>query len=95
MINKLELINQFSGEKFRELTYHSWQEVESLLITAGDSQQEWKHTKISERVQLVKNAMNYFYINQKTIANDINGQMGKPITQAMSEVTRMINQSAV
>ncbi len=60
MTNRLELINPFNGEKFRELTYHSWQEVESLLITAGNSQQEWKHTEISERIQLVKDAMNYF-----------------------------------
>jgi len=95
MINKLELINPFNGEKFRELTYHSWQEVESLLITAGNSQQEWKHTEISERIQLVKDAMDYFHKNQKTIADDITGQMGKPITQSMSEVTGMIHRSDV
>ena len=64
MINKLELINPFNGEKFKELPYHSWQEVKSRLITADNSQQEWMHTKISERIQLVKEAMVYFHENQ-------------------------------
>ncbi|MDP6133894.1 MAG: aldehyde dehydrogenase family protein, partial [Candidatus Marinimicrobia bacterium] len=95
MTNRLELINPFNGEKFRELTYHSWQEVESLLITAGNSQQEWKHTEISKRIQLVKDAMNYFHENQKSIADDITWQMGKPITQSMSEVTGMIHRADV
>jgi acyl-CoA reductase-like NAD-dependent aldehyde dehydrogenase len=95
MINKLELINPFNGEKFRELTYHSRQEVESLLITAGNSQQEWKHTEISERIQLVKDAMDYFHKNQKTIADDITRQMGKPITQSINEIAGMIHRSDV
>ena len=67
MTNRLELINPFNGEKFRELTYHSWQEVESLLITAGNSQQEWKHTEISKRIQLMKDAMNYFMKTRKVL----------------------------
>ena len=63
MKNKLELINPFNGQKFRELAYHSFREVESMLTTTGNSQKEWKHTKISERVQLVQDAMGYFYKN--------------------------------
>ena len=95
MTNRLELINPFNGEKFRELTYHSWQEVKSLLITAGNTQQEWKHTEISERIQLVQNAMDYFKENADTISRDITLQMGKPVSQSRNEVKGMIHRSDV
>jgi len=94
-MSKLELINPFNGEKFRDLAYHSWKEVESLLITAGNLQQEWRHTEIPERIQLVKDAMDYFHENQRTIAEDITQQMGKPITQSMNEVKGMIRRADV
>ena len=95
MIKDLELINPYNGNKLKELTYQTWQEVEPLLVIARNTQERWKYTKISERIQLVKDAMDYFQENQKTIADDITRQMGKPITQSMSEVTGMIHRADV
>jgi len=57
MVSQLELINPANAEKFRELPYHNWDEVESLLVKAGNTQKQWKHTEISERIPLVKAAM--------------------------------------
>ena len=95
MAKQLELINPANGEKFRELPYHNWEEAESLLITAGNTQKQWRNTAISERVQLVKAAMVYFKDNQKTIAEDITRQMGKPISQSKNEVKGMIHRAEV
>jgi len=90
MVSQLELINPANGEKFRELPYHNWDEVESLLVKAGNTQKQWKHTEISERIHLVKAAMDYFRDNKHSIAEDITQQMGKPISQSMNEVMGMI-----
>ena len=90
MGRKLELINPTNSEKFRELSYHSWKDAESLLATAGNAQKEWKHTEITERIQLVNAAMDYFRANERTIAEDITRQMGKPISQSKNEVKGMI-----
>ena len=76
MGRKLELINPANSEKFRELAYHSWKDAESLLTTAGNAQKEWKHTEISDRIQIVNAAMDSFRDNQSTIAEDITMQMG-------------------
>ena len=95
MGRKLELINPANSEKFREFPYHTWDEVESFLITAGIAQKQWKHTEISDRIQIVNAAMDYFRDNQSTIAEDITQQMGKPISQSRNEVKGMIHRSEV
>ena len=95
MSSRLELINPANGEKFRELPYHNWDEVESLLVKAGNTQKQWKHTEISERIHLVKAAMDYFRDNKHSIAEDITQQMGKPISQSMNEVMGMIHRAEV
>ncbi|MBC8257006.1 MAG: aldehyde dehydrogenase family protein [Candidatus Marinimicrobia bacterium] len=95
MTKILELINPTTGEMIRELPYHTWDEAKSLLITVGNTQKQWKHTKISDRIQLVKVAMDYFRDNQQTIAEDITRQMGKPISQSINEVKGMIHRAEV
>ena len=95
MASYLELINPANGEKFRELPYHNWEEAKSLLLQADNTQKQWRHTEISERIQLVKAAMDYFRDNQKNIAEDITRQMGKPISQSLNEVMGMIHRAEV
>ena len=95
MVSQLELINPANGEKFRELPYHNWDEAKSLLVKAGNTQKQWKHTEISERIHLVKAAMDYFRDNKHSIAEDITQQMGKPISQSMNEVMGMIHRAEV
>ena len=95
MASYLELINPANGEKFRELPYHNWEEAKALLLQAGNTQKQWRHTEISGRIQLVKAAMDYFRDNQKNIAEDITQQMGKPISQSLNEVMGMIHRAEV
>ena len=95
MSSRLELINPANGERFRELPYHNWDEVESLLVKADNTQKQWKHTEISERIHLVKAAMDYFRDNKHSIAENITQQMGKPISQSMNEVKGMIHRAEV
>ena len=56
----LELSNPTTGETFREIPCHSWNEVKAQLKTAGQVQKKWKYSSIKSRTQLVQNAMDYF-----------------------------------
>jgi len=89
----LKLTNPATGETFRELPYHSWEEVKTQLKTARQAQKDWKHSGINSRTQLVQNAMDYFRDNSDSIARYITMQMGKPIKEARNEVRGMIHRS--
>ena len=92
---KLELVNPASGEKFRELPYHSLNEAKSIVVSAGKIQKEWKETSLTHRIGVVEDAMDYFEDNIESIAQDITLQMGKPIKEARNEVKGMIQRSQV
>ena len=82
----LKLTNPATGETFRELPRHSWEEVKVRLKTAGQLHKEWKDSSINSRIQLVRSAMDYFKENVDIISRDITLQMGKPISQSLNEV---------
>ena len=92
---KLTLVNPSTNEIFRELPYHSWEEVKSQLKTAGQVQKKWKQSSINSRIQLVQNAMDYFRENSESISQNITLQMGKPISQSKNEVKGTINRAEV
>ncbi len=91
----LQLSNPATGETFRELPCHSWEEVKAKLKTSGQVQKKWQKSSISSRTQLVQNAMDYFKENSYSIARDISLQMGKPVSQSKNEVKGMIHRAEV
>jgi len=91
----LELSNPTTGETFREIPCHSWNEVKAQLKNAGEVQKKWKYSNIKSRTQLVQNAMDYFKENADTISRDITLQMGKPFSQSKNEVKGMIHRAEV
>ncbi len=93
--HKLKLVNPSTSEIFRELPYHSWEEVKTQLKTAGQAEKKWKHSSINSRTQLVQNAMDYFKENADTISREISLQMGKPFSQSKNEVKGMIHRAEV
>ena len=68
---KLTLVNPSTNEIFRELPYHSWEEVKARLKIAGQVQKEWKQSTINNRTQLIQNAMDYFTENANTIRKQV------------------------
>jgi acyl-CoA reductase-like NAD-dependent aldehyde dehydrogenase len=92
---KLKLVNPSTSKIFRELPYHSWEEVKARLKLSGQIQKEWKSASIDSRISLVQNAMKYFKENEDIIATDITLQMGKPIQQSKNEVRGMIHRAEI
>ena len=92
---KLKLVNPSTGETFRELPYHLWDEVKTQLTISGKIQKEWKESSIDSRIELVQSTMEYFKSNANTIAQDITLQMGKPISQSKNEVKGTIHRAEI
>ena len=93
--SNLELINPATGKKFKQLACHSLEETKSKLESARKIQQQWKHTSIIHRIDMVKDVMDYFRENADIISRDITQQMGKPISQSRNEVKGMIQRSEI
>lgn len=80
--------NPYNGEKIashKELTKN---EIDSALQTAHERFGTWKRTSFKERAGLLNNAAKELRNNKKEYAETITREMGKPITQSLSEVEK-------
>lgn len=80
--------NPYTGkeiEKFKELTKP---EIEKALSKADSRFQSWKKTSFKERAKLMQNAAKELKKNKEEYARDISDEMGKPTSQAVSEVEK-------
>ncbi|GBG27122.1 Aldehyde dehydrogenase [Hondaea fermentalgiana] len=64
-------------------------EVRSIVDTASLAQTEWRHASVQDRVDIVQAFLRYFEENADEVANDITGQMGKPLAHARGEIRGM------
>lgn len=81
-------INPFNNELLKEYKEHSQKEIDTILLNSEKAYQVWRYTKFSERSSLMKRCSLNLLENKTTIAELISLEMGKPITQAISEVEK-------
>ncbi len=84
----IESKNPYTGEtieKFKELTKT---EIDSALENASNRFKTWRKTSFKERADLMQNAARELKKNKKEYARDISLEMGKPISQAVSEIEK-------
>ncbi len=84
----IESKNPYTGEvieKFKEL---SNSEIDSKIEKADSKFKKWKQSSFSERSKLLLKASKELKENKKEYAKDISLEMGKPITQAISEIEK-------
>ncbi|SDR81646.1 NAD-dependent succinate-semialdehyde dehydrogenase [Gramella sp. MAR_2010_147] len=84
----IESKNPYTGEileKFKELTKP---EIDNALEKANSRFKEWKKTSFKERAGLMNKAAAELKKNKEEYAKDISLEMGKPITQAITEVEK-------
>ncbi|MDP6936084.1 MAG: aldehyde dehydrogenase family protein [Candidatus Marinimicrobia bacterium] len=91
----IELKSPATGVAFGKVNYHCFEEAVYKLQLSKKVQKEWKTTSLTERIQLVQSAMQYFSENREAIARDITSQMGKPITQSRNEIKGMLHRAEV
>ena len=60
--------------------------IEETISNSVIAQKEWSLLKVSERVELLKKFVTDFLSKEKQILEEITRQMGRPISQASSEL---------
>ncbi|PTX43180.1 succinate-semialdehyde dehydrogenase/glutarate-semialdehyde dehydrogenase [Christiangramia gaetbulicola] len=84
----IESKNPYTGEvieKFKELTKP---EIDKALENADGRFKKWRKTSFKERADLMLKAAAELKKNKKEYARDISVEMGKPISQAISEIEK-------
>ncbi len=84
----IESKNPYTGEvieKFKELTKP---EIDEALEKADKRFKKWRKTSFKDRADLMLKAAEELKKNKKEYARDISLEMGKPISQAVSEIEK-------
>ena len=84
----IESKNPYTGEvieKFKELTRP---EIEEALKKADNRFKQWRKTSFKERADLMLKAAEELKKNKEEYARDISLEMGKPISQSVSEIEK-------
>jgi acyl-CoA reductase-like NAD-dependent aldehyde dehydrogenase len=89
----LSIVNPYSGELFRELSYDTQRTLGEKLDRARTAQRCWRDVALEERVREVRSAVEYFKKNAEEIARDVTLQMGKPIKESRGEVKTLLARS--
>ncbi len=91
----MELINPATEENFDTVELMKTQDVILIAENSKNIQKSWKKLGLSNRIECVSKALNWFKDNLDSVATDITFQMGKPITQSRNEVKGMIKRAEV
>ena len=81
-------INPYSGKVLNTYKKHTNKEVNTILENANNQFSIWKNTSFSERKLFMVNAGKELLKNKQQYAEMISNEMGKPISQSISEVEK-------
>jgi len=84
----IETVNPATGELVRRYEEIGSAEVESKLAAAAAAFGDWRETSFEHRAGLMKNAARVLRDGARHHAELITLEMGKPITQSLSEVEK-------
>ncbi|AGN02348.1 NAD-dependent aldehyde dehydrogenase [Salinarchaeum sp. Harcht-Bsk1] len=84
----MEVVNPATGDRIDTYDEHSREEVETALQRADDAFEDWRGQPLREREQLLANAGEVLRENEDRYAELMTREMGKPISQARSEVQK-------
>ena len=81
----IQTITPIDNTVYVEREYNS-KIIEETILNSLAAQKEWASLKVDERVKLLKNFVSDFLSKEKQILEEITRQMGRPISQASSEL---------
>ncbi len=84
MNNSFKTISPIDNSVYLERNYND--NIDEILEKSVKAQIEWSNIKISERVSILKNFVEDFLSREKEIVEQISWQIGRPISQAPSEL---------
>ncbi len=84
----IESRNPYNGELIEEFKELTKTEIDQKLEKADKRFKSWRKTSFSERSELMLKAAEELKNNKQEYARDMSLEMGKPITQAISEIEK-------
>lgn len=88
---KLSTINPYNGEKLADYTEYDGTRIDQILKSVKNEQKEWKKS-IDERINYLKFILRPNLVKSKEdLARLMSSEMGKPISQSLSEIDKCIN----
>lgn len=80
--------NPYNGEEVGRIKESTKTEIDTILEAASKRFETWKKTDYKHRAGLMRNAAKELISNKQEYAEMITKEMGKPISQAISEVEK-------
>ena len=90
MNNSIKTTNPFNNQVLKEYKLHSPDEVLQIVEQSNKTFQQWKLTSIKERCRLLMNLAQIIEDDQEDLATLMTLEMGKPITQSISEIEKCV-----
>ena len=82
----IESKNPYTGESIEKFEELSKEQIDEVLDNAQQRYKLWRKTTMSERAEFMNNAAEELKANKEEYARDITLEMGKPISQSISEI---------
>jgi len=84
----IESKNPYTGELIETFDELNKEQVEDVLENAEQRFKLWRKTSMAERSEFMRNAARELKENKEEYAKDITLEMGKPISQSISEIEK-------
>lgn len=81
-------VNPVNGERLTAMPWASRDEIAHALDLAASGFNEWKHTTVAHRAQMLRKVGHALRQRAEEMAQCISREMGKPIKQARAEVAK-------
>ena len=86
---ELEVVNPATEETVDSVPAGSPEDVELAVATAKRAYAEWSKTDVEKRAAIIAKAAELVQANAKDLAATLTSEQGKPIAEAMGEVTHL------
>ncbi|RKD88656.1 NAD-dependent succinate-semialdehyde dehydrogenase [Halopiger aswanensis] len=84
----MDVINPATGERVETYEAETVADVDDALAVASDAFDRWRNCPLREREQLLADAATELRTNDRSYAETITREMGKPISQALEEIEK-------
>jgi succinate-semialdehyde dehydrogenase/glutarate-semialdehyde dehydrogenase len=84
----MDVVNPATGEQVASYEEHSRSEVDAALESATEAYAEWQDRSIRDREELLAEAASVLRENKREYAETMTEEMGKPISQGVSEIEK-------
>lgn len=87
-MSTIKSINPYNNELLHEFEEHTEEQLKETLANADKAFKIWKQTTFAERSNLLRECANLLLSNKDSLAKIITLEMGKPISQSISEIEK-------